>query len=87
VPVRADLFVFPIFRVVVFVTAGRTVVRYAGRHKPIAQRQCNVLVDRTRMRLLLLHAELGQQVEYDAGFHFELARQLVNPDFLHTNDC
>ena len=39
------------------------------------------------MRLLLVHAQLGQQLEYDAGFYFKFPRQLVDPDFAHRRNC
>lgn len=47
----------------------------------------NVFIDRAGVRLFLVHAHFGQQVEYDARFHFKFPRQLVDSDLLHRTDC
>jgi hypothetical protein len=35
------------------------------------------------MRLLLADAKLGEPVEYFVSLHFQLSRQLVDPNLLH----
>jgi hypothetical protein len=43
-----------------------------------------VVVKRAGMGLLVVNAELGEKVEYNARLHFELACQLIDPNFAHT---
>lgn len=52
-----------------------------------AQLNRYILFDGTRVRLLLLHSQFRQEIEYNARLHFKLARQLVDSDFLHRGDC
>ena len=47
----------------------------------------HIFVERAGMRFFLVHAQLGQQLEYDAGFDFQFPRQLVDSDFGHRKDC
>jgi hypothetical protein len=47
----------------------------------------HILVDRTGVRLLLLHAQFRQHVDNDAWLYFKLTSQLIDPDFLHRRDC
>jgi hypothetical protein len=44
----------------------------------------NIVVERTGMRLLVRHAELGQEIEDHVWLDLELASQLVDSDFTHT---
>lgn len=44
----------------------------------------DVIVDRTGMGLLIVHAEFGKFVEDFVRFHLELPCQLVNPNLLHS---
>jgi hypothetical protein len=46
--------------------------------------QRDVVVKRAGMGLLVVDAEFGKDVEYNARLHFELACQLIDPDFAHT---
>lgn len=52
----------------------------------VPELQGNVLVYRTGMRFLLLHAQVGQHFEDNAGFHLKLPSQLVDSDLLHRKD-
>ncbi len=47
----------------------------------------DIFIDRAGMRLFLVHAHFGQQIEYDARLHFKFPRQLVDSDLLHRTDC
>jgi hypothetical protein len=51
--------------------------------------KCNgdVFIDRAGVRLLLLHAQFRQEIENGARLNFQLACQLVDPNFLHRGDC
>lgn len=58
-----------VMRVAVQIAGGCGAWRVgAGQTAPQLQR--DIFIDRARMRLLLLHAQLRQQVENDAGLHF-----------------
>ena len=48
-----------------------------------ANDQSQVVVKRAGMGLLVMDAELGKKVENNARLHFELACQLIDPNF-HT---
>jgi hypothetical protein len=48
--------------------------------------QSDVFIHGAGVCFLLLHAQLGQHVEYDTGFDLKLPRQLVNSDFLHRRE-
>jgi hypothetical protein len=50
----------------------------AAREPPPDQLD-DVIVQRTRVRLLFRHSKFGQHVENRAGLDFKLARQLVDP--------
>jgi hypothetical protein len=39
-------------------------------YQAIAQCERHLFIDRTGVRLLFLHAQVGQQIENDARFHF-----------------
>jgi hypothetical protein len=47
----------------------------------------DIFIDRAGVRLFLVHAHFGQQIEYDARFYFKFPRQLVDSDLLHRMDC
>lgn len=47
----------------------------------------DIFIDRAGVRLFLVHAHFGQQIEYDARLHFKFPRQLVDSDLLHRTDC
>jgi hypothetical protein len=57
-----------------------------GTEQPFPEFERDVLIDRTGMRFLLLHAQFGQHFDDYAGFHFKLPRQLVDSDFLHRKN-
>ncbi len=57
----------------------------AGETLP--QYDCNVFIDRAGVRLFLMHAQFGQQVDDDPRLNFELPRQLIDSDFLHRRNC
>jgi hypothetical protein len=44
----------------------------------------DIIVERTRVGLLVGYAEHGQEVENHVGLDLELASQLVDADFTHT---
>jgi hypothetical protein len=46
--------------------------------------QSQVVVKRAGMSLLVVDAEFREKVEYNARLHFELACQLIDPNFAHT---
>lgn len=54
--------------------------------KPPAQLLGDVIVHRRRVRLLLQDAQLGQHVDNRAGLHFQFSGQLIDSNFLHTED-
>src|SRR5262249_9005081 len=54
-----------------------------GEAVPAAQFDRHVFIDRTGMRLLFRDAQLGEQVENLVSFHFQLSRQLIDPNLLH----
>ena len=66
------------------VANGRTITAF-GKTPP--QLETDLFIERAGMRLLLVHAQLGEQLEYDAGFNFKLPRQLIDPNFTHRRDC
>jgi hypothetical protein len=43
-----------------------------------------VVLERTRMGLLVGDAEIGQEVDDHAWLYFQLAGQLINANFAHT---
>jgi hypothetical protein len=55
----------------------------AARHVT-ANDESQVVVKRAGMGLLVVNAELGEKVEDYARLHFELACQLIDPNFAHT---
>jgi hypothetical protein len=65
----------------------RAVASGIGPEQAVAQHQRDIFVNGARVRLLLLHAQFGQQIENGVRFHFQFPRQLVDPDFLHRRDC
>jgi hypothetical protein len=54
--------------------------RFDSEAEPALDGNSNVLIDRAGVGLLFLHAELGQQLENPVRLHFQLPRQLVDPD-------
>jgi hypothetical protein len=53
-----------------------------GQAAPQLER--DIVIERTRMRFLVRHAEFGQQIQDDVGLDLQLAGQLVDADFTHT---
>jgi len=49
-----------------------------------AKLQRYLVVQGTGVRLLIRDSELGQQIEEDIRFYFELASQLIDANFTHT---
>jgi hypothetical protein len=48
-----------------------------------AKLQRNLVVQRAGVGLLVRHSELGQQLQEDVRFYFELASQLIDANFTH----
>ena len=70
-------------RPVALVTGGGQALHGAVEAKLPANLQRDVLVDRAGVGFLLGHAEPREEVEYRMRLNFELARQLIDSDFLH----
>lgn len=64
---------------------------YARGHvfvsKISAHFDCNVIINRTGVGLLLLHPEFGQQVQDPAGLYFQLPRQFVNSNLTNEQNA
>jgi hypothetical protein len=60
--------------------------RGIGASNTAAELERHIFINRTGVRLFLLHAQFGQHVEYDTGFYFKLPRQLINSNFLHRRE-
>ena len=58
----------------------------AGRtpSEPFSHQDGDLIVDRARVRLLLRHAELGEQVENHLRLNLKLPRQLVDTGLFHS---
>ena len=48
-----------------------------------AKLQRNLVVQRAGVGLLVRHSKLGQQLQEDVRFYFELASQLIDANFAH----
>jgi hypothetical protein len=52
----------------------------------LAHLECDVVVERARVGLLIVDAEFGQQIEDHVGLYLEFARQLVNANLTHNGN-
>jgi hypothetical protein len=57
-----------------------------GSMKAALEFNGNLFIDRAGMRLFLMHAQLWQHVDDDAGLDLKLPSQLVNSNFLHRRE-
>jgi len=64
--------------------ANRSGVGLARRYEPLPDRQHDIVVERTGMRLLLSNAQIGQQVYDHPGLDFQFPSKLIDSNFAHT---
>ncbi len=76
VPMVREMFVF-----VLFLAAASGFHRIEAEMFPNGVGQ--IVVERTRMRLLVVNADLGQKVDDLAGLDLQLSRELVNSNLAH----
>jgi hypothetical protein len=64
--------------------AGCGVTRAIAASQAAAHFERDIVIERTRVSLLLSDTELRQEVQDHVRLDLQLARQLVNADFTHT---